>query len=141
QRLLSVHAVYANYLGQAHPFHFATNVTVELPTARELKFADVVDTGRANELFQYCHPQIVKQKADDADIHGVDNPNDIDPKEVAEGTKNLSNWQFKAAGVDIDYGDYAFGGYGRCMCSCSIPYSVLRPFANKSFPLPLQLAH
>jgi hypothetical protein len=136
KRLRSVHAEYGNYLGQAHPFHFSANITVELPTGRELKFADVVDAGRANELFQYCRAQIVKEKADGAEIHGVDNPNDIDPKEVAEGTESFSAWQFKTAGVDIDYGDYAFGGYGRCMCSCSIPYSVLRPLANKSFPFP-----
>jgi uncharacterized protein YecT (DUF1311 family) len=139
-RLLSVHAEYGNYYpAPAHPLHDLTNINVEVPTGRELKFADVVDTGKAKKLFQYCQAQIVKEKEKviGADIHGgSDDTDDIDLKEVAEGTEQFSNWKFIATGVEIYYGDYAFGGYGKCMCSCKVPYSALRPWANKDFSLP-----
>jgi uncharacterized protein YecT (DUF1311 family) len=137
-RLVSIHAGYSNYLGQAHPNHSATNVNIDIPTGRELSFDDRFDAAKAGELFQYCRAQIVKEKSESADIHGVsgDEAGDVELQEVMDGTKNVSNWAFTASGVEIDYGDGAFGGYGRCMCSCTIPYSRLRPIAHGDQPLP-----
>jgi uncharacterized protein YecT (DUF1311 family) len=138
QHLLSVQADYGNYLGQAHPQHHSTNINIEIPTGRELTFDDLFDAAKASELFQYCRSQVVKQKSEGADIHGLsgDEATNVDMKEVVDGTKNFSSWAFTSSEVIIDYGDYAFGGYGRCMCSCTVPYSRLRPIERQAFQLP-----
>lgn len=137
-RLLSVHAEYNNYLGQAHPFHWSTNINIETPAGRELTFDNSVDPDKAGELFQYCRSQVMKERSESADIHGLSGSEarDVGVQEAIDGTKKFANWAFSKAGVEIYYGDYAFGGYGRCMCTCAVPYSQLRPAARHDLLLP-----
>jgi len=136
-RFVSINASYENELGQAHPFRYAINLNFEIPTGRELQFEDLLNKADAKKIFQLCRSQIVKEKLELADVHGVtEKTDDIDPKEVEELTRQFSNWRFGGSGVEINYGDDAFGGYGRCECSCSISYEELRPLAKKDFPLP-----
>jgi hypothetical protein len=74
---------------------------------------------------------------DRADIYKEANKkDDVDLEEVTEATKEFWNWRFLASSAEISYSDYAFGGYAQCMCSRTIPYSMLRPTAKKDFPLP-----
>lgn len=137
-QLLSVHAEYNNYLGQAHPFHWSTNINIETPAGRELTFDNSVDPDKAGELFQYCRSQVMKERSELADIHGLSGSEarDVGVQEAIDGTKKFANWAFSKAGVEIYYGDYAFGGYGRCMCTCAVPYSQLRPAARHDLLLP-----
>ncbi len=136
-RLISLSATYENELGQAHPFRWKRNVNFDIQAGRELKFEDLLNETEAKEIFKYCRSQVAKEKMEGADIHGVDDSlDDVTLEEVAEGTREFSNWQFLELTVEIDYNDNAFGGYGACMCHCTIPYSMLRPLAKKSFPLP-----
>jgi uncharacterized protein YecT (DUF1311 family) len=134
-RLVSVQVDSASYMGQAHPDHGSYNFNFDKALGRELTFDDAIESAKAPQVFEYCRAEVAKQKkarSDDAD-HWKD---DIGLEEVAEDTKNLSFWRFKASAVDVDYGAYAFGGYGQCMCACTIPYAMLRPLAKKEFPLP-----
>ena len=80
----------------------------------------------------------MKEKSESAGIHGLSGSEarDVDFQEVIDGTKKFANWAFSKAGVVIDYGDTAFGGYGRCVCTCSVPYSELRPAAHHDLLLP-----
>jgi hypothetical protein len=113
------------------------NLNFDRNTGNELKFEDILDNADEGKIFALCRSQVAKEKRGRADVEGLTNHNDdIDPAEIEEGTKQFSNWRFDASSVDIYYGDYAFGGYGQCMCNCTISYSVLRPVAKKSFPLP-----
>jgi hypothetical protein len=135
---LSVHARYSNYLGQAHENRWETNINIDTSAGRELTFDNSVDPGKANELFQSCRSQILHEKSEGADIHGLDDDqaNDVDLQEVIEGTKQLSSWAFSKSQIVIDYGDYAFGGYGKCMCSCTVPYSNMGAAARQNLRLP-----
>jgi hypothetical protein len=133
-RLLSIHAEYTQYIGQAHPFNFSTNINVEIPAGNELKFDALFDPAKASELFKYCHSELVKQSADIHGDYSDDYP--IDFSEVVDTTTNLSSWKFTETGVQIDYGDYAFGGYAHCACSCMLSYAQLRSAARRDPPLP-----
>jgi|GEM_PF-2112111 len=137
-RLVSVSSGYNNYVGQAHEFRLSRNLNIEIPTGQELKFDDYFKGAKASELFQECRSQVLKQRIDGADIHGLteDEASNVDLQEVINRTSDFSGWSFGSDGVSIDYGDYAFGGYGRCMCSCDIPYSRLRPLISDGLSLP-----
>ncbi len=136
-RFISISATYENELGQPHPFRWKRNLNFDIDAGRELKFDDLLNEAEGKKIFKYCRSQVAKEKMEGAEIHGVDSDSDdVSLEEVTEGTRAFSNWQFLEAAVRIDYGDTAFGGYGRCMCHCTIPYSMLRPVANKQFPLP-----
>jgi uncharacterized protein YecT (DUF1311 family) len=134
---VSVSAEYENYLGQAHSFHWQQNINFDVRAARELSFDDLLNEADGKKIFEYCRSQVAKEKMDRADFYKEANKkDDIDLEEVTEGTKEFWNWRFLASSADISYSDYAFGGYAQCMCSCTIPYSMLRPIAKKDFPLP-----
>jgi hypothetical protein len=124
-----------NYLGQAHPDYEETNFNYDRATGRELKFEDLLGKAAETNIFGICRSQIAKQKMDRA-VEGENAKDDIDPEEVASRTRAFSNWEFGSSSVRIYYGAYAFGGYGRCMCECSLPYATLRPLAKTEFPLP-----
>jgi hypothetical protein len=122
-------------MGQAYPNYVNYNINFDRASGRELTFDDILDGEKAKQVFEFCRSEVAKEKrerADDAD-HWQD---DVKLEEVGENTKNFSLWRFKASSVDIDYGAYGFGGYGQCMCTCTIPYSMLRSIAKKEFPLP-----
>jgi uncharacterized protein YecT (DUF1311 family) len=134
-RMVSVHVDSATFVGQAHPDSGSYNITFDRETGRELTFDDLLDDASAKPIFEFCRSEVARQKrerSDNADLW----KDDVELKEIAENTKSFSVWQFNSASVDLDYGAYAFGGYGRCMCTCTIPYSMLRPLAKKEFPLP-----
>jgi uncharacterized protein YecT (DUF1311 family) len=137
-RLLSVHAQYNNYLGQAHEFRWESDLNIETPAGRELTFDRSVDRDKADGLFQYCRSQVLKEKSESADEHGLSGSqaSEVDLQELTEDTKDLSHWAFSKTGVVIDYGDYAFGGYGACMCSCVVPYSHLGTTMRQDLRLP-----
>jgi uncharacterized protein YecT (DUF1311 family) len=134
-RLISVQLESSSFVGQAHPNYGTTNINIDPTSGRELTFNDLLDEAAARPVFEFCRAEVAKQKkarADDPD-HWKD---DVGLQETAEGTKDLSSWRFNASSADVDYGAYGFGGYGQCMCSCTIPYAMLRPEAKKAFPLP-----
>jgi uncharacterized protein YecT (DUF1311 family) len=134
-RLISVQFEFSSFVGQAHPNYGNTNINIDPASGRELTFKDLLDEASARPVFEFCRSEVAKQKkarSDDPD-HWKD---DVGLQETAEGTKDFSSWRFNASSVDVDYGAYGFGGYGQCMCSCTIPYSMLRPIAKREFPLP-----
>jgi uncharacterized protein YecT (DUF1311 family) len=134
-RMVSVQVDSGSYLGQAHPDSESYNINFDTARGRELTFNDLLDEARAKPVFEFCRSQVAKQKrerSDDPD-HWND---DVESAEAAEGTRNFSSWRFSASSVDVYYGAYGFGGYGQCMCTCTIPYSMLRPIAKQEFPLP-----
>jgi uncharacterized protein YecT (DUF1311 family) len=136
-RLVSMLVTYENYLGQVHPYHWETNVNYDVAKERELKFDDLLSEAAAKNVFALCQAQISKEKMIREAEDGIKNPkDDIDPEEVASRTKELSAWKFQASSVLISYDADAFGGYGECMCDCSLPYATLRTIAKKDFPLP-----
>src|SRR5579872_113906 len=136
--LASVHVVYVNITGQPHQFHYSKNFNIELPAGRELTFDDLFDPTKANELFKHYHSEIVKQKVASADIHGLgdEEAHDVNFFEVIDGVKGLSGWTFTETGAEIYYGDYSFGGYGHCMCTCVLSYAQLRAAARRDPPFP-----
>jgi len=136
-RMVSVHAVYESYLGQPHPLYWTANINFDRSLNREMKFDNLLDGAAAKQVFEFCRSQVAKEKIVQARDNGDDNQkDDVELEDVAADTKDLSRWQFESSAADIDYGSYAFGGYGHCMCNCTIPYSTLRPIAKKDFPLP-----
>jgi len=97
--------------------------------------ARLLDGAKAKPIFQFCRAEVAKEKkqrSDDAD-HWKD---DVELKEVSESSSELKLWSFNSSAAVVDFGAYGFGGYGQCMCTCTIPYSMLRPIAKKEFPLP-----
>lgn len=133
-QMVSVQVDSGSYLGQAHPLSANYNINFDIGTSRELTFDNFLDGTKAKQVFELCRSQVVKQKIERADAGN--RKDDVELEEVTQGTKAFSNWRFGSSSVDIYYGAYAFGGYGRCMCTCTIPYSMLRPIAKKEFPLP-----
>ncbi|WP_420967726.1 lysozyme inhibitor LprI family protein [Bradyrhizobium sp. B120] len=134
-RLVSVHVTSEIYLGQAHPDSGSYNINLDRMLNRQLKFDDLLDEANARPVFEFCRSEVAKQKkerSDDVD-HWKD---DVELTQVSENSKDLKSWSFDATAAVIDYGSYGFGGYGQCMCSCTIPYSMLRPIVKKDFPLP-----
>jgi uncharacterized protein YecT (DUF1311 family) len=137
-RLVSVRASYESSIGQAHSFHSSKNFNIELPSGRELTFDGLFDPAKANELVKYCHSEIVKKKVQMADLNGLgdDKVHNVDLSEVEGGLKDLSSWTFSESGAEIDYGDYGFGGYGKCMCTCVVSYAQLRAAVRRDPPFP-----
>ena len=127
-RLVSVHVTSGNYLGQAHPDSGSYNINFDRTLNRQLRFDDLLDEAGAKPIFEFCRAEVAKQKKQRSD--------DVELTEVSENSRDLKSWSFDATSATIDYGSYGFGGYGQCMCSCTIPYSMLRPLAKKEFPLP-----
>ncbi|WP_342725580.1 lysozyme inhibitor LprI family protein [Bradyrhizobium sp. B097] len=134
-RLVSVHVTSESYIGQAHPDSGSYNINFDRTLNRQLRFDDLLAEASAKPIFEFCRSEVAKQKrerSDDAD-HWKD---DVELTEVSENSKDLKSWSFDATAAVVDYGSYGFGGYGQCMCSCTIPYSMLRPLVKKDFPLP-----
>jgi uncharacterized protein YecT (DUF1311 family) len=133
-QMVSVQVDSGSYLGQAHPLSANYNINLDIGASRELTFDNFLDGTKAKQVFELCRSQVAKQKLERGD---ADNQkDDVELEEVTQATKAFSNWRFGSSSVDIYYGVYAFGGYGRCVCTCTIPYSMLRPLAKKEFPLP-----
>lgn len=137
-RLVSIHVRYGNFLGQAHELRWTTNINMETSAAKTLTFDWSVDPGKAGALFNACRSQILKQKSERADGHGLSDSqeNDVDLSDVMESTKDMSRWEFRQSDIVVDYGDYAFGGYGVCMCLCALPYSNIQPATRQDLRLP-----
>jgi uncharacterized protein YecT (DUF1311 family) len=134
-RMVSVHVDSVTFVGQAHPDYSSYNINLDRVSGRELTFDSILDDASAKPIFEICRSEVARQKrerSNDPDLW----KDDVEIKEVIEDTKNLSVWQFNSTSAGLDYGAYAFGGYGRCTCTCTIPYSMLRPLAKKEFPLP-----
>ncbi|MBR1162410.1 lysozyme inhibitor LprI family protein [Bradyrhizobium elkanii] len=134
-RLVSVHVTSGSYLGQAHPNSGSYNINFDRTLNRQLKFDDLLDEASARPVFEFCRSQVAEQKKQRSD-HADHWKDDVELTEVSENSKDLKSWSFDATAAVIDYGSYGFGGYGQCMCSCTIPYSMLRPIVKKDFPLP-----
>ncbi|WP_083742253.1 lysozyme inhibitor LprI family protein [Bradyrhizobium mercantei] len=134
-RLVSVHVTSGSYLGQAHPDSGSYNINFDRTLNRQLRFDDLLDEASAKPVFELCRSQVAEQKKQrsDAAAHWKD---DVELKEVSENSQDLKSWSFEASNAVVDFGAYGFGGYGQCMCSCTIPYSMLRPIVKKDFPLP-----
>ncbi|WFU33237.1 lysozyme inhibitor LprI family protein [Bradyrhizobium brasilense] len=134
-RLVSVHVTGGSYLGQAHPDSGSYNINFDRTLNRQLRFDDLLDEAGAKPIFEFCRSEVAKQKKQRSDDPGHWK-DDVELTEVSENSKDLKSWSFDATAAVIDYGTYGFGGYGQCMCSCTIPYSMLRPMVKKDFPLP-----
>ena len=57
-------------------------------------------------------------------------------KNVAEATDKIANWSFGADKATVTYDPYAVGAYVEGAYQCEIPYTMLKPLAKPSFPLP-----
>lgn len=134
-RLVSVNVSSGSYLGQAHPDSGSYNFNFDRTLNRELRFDDLLDEVSAKPIFEFCRSEVAKQKKKQSDDPGQWK-DDVELQEVSERSKDLKFWSFGSAAAEVDYGAYAFGGYGQCMCICTIPYSTLRPIVKKDFPLP-----
>ncbi|MDA7418421.1 lysozyme inhibitor LprI family protein [Xenophilus arseniciresistens] len=122
------------YTGQAHPQSWRQSTHIEMQSGKILQFGDLLGTDNANTIFSYCRDRANSQKIKNWD--GDANRGDVALSETADLTGDLRNWTFTAKKAIVTYGVNAFGGYGACNCICEIPYSILRPLAKKSFPLP-----
>ncbi len=134
-RLVSVKASVGSYLGQAHPDWGSYNFNFDRTLNRELRFDDLLDDVSTKPILEFCRLEVVKQKKERSD-HPDQWKDDVELLEVSDISKDLKRWSFGSATAEVDYGAYAFGGYGQCMCTCTIPYSMLRPIVKKDFPLP-----
>lgn len=136
-RMFSVHVDSGSFMGQAHPDYSNYNINFDRSSGRELTFDDLLDSARAKPIFEFCRSAVAKEKRGRPGVVDPDHwKDDVELEEVRESTKDLKFWSFNSSAAVIYYGAYAFGGYGQCMCTCTIPYSMLRPIAKKDFPLP-----
>jgi hypothetical protein len=134
-KLLSARVDGDYFVGQAHPDPWGESINIDMSTGKILGFDDLLDTTGAKKVFAYCHKQIGAQKMEKLDDEAGGN---VTLEEISERTSDLGSWAFKNGEALVNYGVYAFGGYGQGDRTCDIPYSVLRPLAKKTFPLPAQ---
>jgi hypothetical protein len=134
-RLISVHVTSGNWLGQAHADLGSYSFNFDRAKKRELVFGDLLDAARAKPIFEFCRSEVANEKKSRSD-DAAQWKDDVELQEVIETSSELKFWSFNSSAAEIDYGAYRFGGYGQCMCSCTIPYSMLRPIAKHDFPLP-----
>ncbi|WP_026607788.1 lysozyme inhibitor LprI family protein [Methylocapsa acidiphila] len=136
-QLISAHLNYESFEGQPHPYREYNNINVDLKTGRSLSFDDLLDKENAEKIFSYCKTFLKNEKAEHQKSEGFSEPSDeVNMSEVVEKTGRIDNWSFGAELATVSYDDDAFGGYAECMCSCEIPYTILRPLVKASFPLP-----
>ncbi|WP_244435051.1 lysozyme inhibitor LprI family protein [Methylocystis sp. SC2] len=137
--IASIGVVYENVVGQAHPFRYSVNKAFDVNSGRVLNFDDLFDEAGAKQILQLCAPQVKEQK-DERDSMGEKlllkkNLSDDERGEVSNRTRELANWSFTISSAMVDYGDYAFGGFGQCMCQCELPYSILNRIIKKEYIL------
>jgi uncharacterized protein YecT (DUF1311 family) len=136
--IASIRVAYENYIGQAHPFRYSVNGAFDVNSGRVLNFNDLFDEAGAKQILQLCAPQVKEQK-DERDAMREErssvknNLSDDELGEVSNRTRELANWSFTIPSAIIDYGDYAFGGFGQCMCQCELPYSTLNKLIRKEY--------
>lgn len=137
ENFVSAQVNYESNLGQAHPFRFQSSVNVDFRKGRLLNFSDLVDETAAQKIFERCSASITQSKnRNETEINKGSGKFSIDPSEVARNTSDLRNWSFRGKEASITYPEDAFGGYGEGAYQCIVPYSILRPLANSTFPLP-----
>ncbi|MGD9544393.1 MAG: lysozyme inhibitor LprI family protein [Methylocystis sp.] len=135
----SIGVVYENVVGQAHPFRYEVNRAFDVNSGRVLNFDDLFDEAGARQILQLCAPQVKEQK-DERDSMGEkssvrENLSDDEREELSNRTRDLEYWSFTIPSAIIYYGDYAFGGFGQCMCQCELPYSTLNKIIKKEYIL------
>jgi len=131
-KFISVRMSYENYLGQAHPFRFQSNINVDLRQGRLLTLDDIVERSATQTIYQFCKAYISQEKRqrDIAANQPVTDEN-INLDEVASFAADLRAWSFDGTTAIIGFPSNAFGGYGECDCDCRIPYSKLFPLKKK----------
>lgn len=137
--IASIGVAYENYIGQAHPFRYSVNRAFDVNSGRVLNFNDLFDEAGATEILQLCAPQVKEQK-DKRESTGEkssvrENLSDDERGELSDRTRDLESWSFTNSAAEIYYGDYAFGGFGECMCQCELPYSTLNKIIKKEYIL------
>jgi uncharacterized protein YecT (DUF1311 family) len=136
--ITSISVAYENYIGQAHPFRYAVNRAFDVNSGRVLNFDDLFDEAGAKVILQLCASQVKEQKDNRNAMMGEKssakkNLSDDERDELSNRTRELENWSFTISSAEIYYGDYAFGGFGQCMCRCQLQYSILNRIIRKEY--------
>lgn len=136
----SIRVAYENYIGQAHPFRYSVNRAFDVNSGRILDFNDLFDEAGAKEILQLCASQVKQQKDERDAMMGkkssvTNSLSDDEREELSDRTRELANWSFTIPSAIIDYGDYAFGGFGQCECQCELQYSILNRIIRKEYVL------
>lgn len=117
--------------GGPHPDFIFNSINVDLQQGRELTYGDLLDTHGKLAVRKRCFEQALKQLREDSPEDQGFKAFDSDTLEHLE---DLTSWSFSDRAANVSLGrifGYAGGEY-----TCELPYSVLRPLAKKSFPLP-----
>jgi len=132
---ISMQIRYESYFGQAHARRFERNVNYLIAENRELELNDIFDNTHVDVLYNYCRDNVIKEFSELADVHGVSGRDlKIGISDISHYTSEIKNWSFRADSALINYGDEAFGGYGRCECDCHVPYALLGKISRQAFP-------
>lgn len=137
--IASIGVGYENIVGQAHPFRYSVNRAFDVNSGRVLNFNDLFDEAGAKQILQLCASQVKEQK-DERDSLGEkssvrENLSDDEREELSDRTRDLKTWRFIDSSAKLYYGDYAFGGFGQCMCDCELPNSTLNKIIRKEYIL------
>lgn len=137
-RLISAHIDGFNDTGGAHPTTFSGDITIDVEQGREATFGDLLDEPGAKAVFAYCLKAVVAAKRAKLGADAPLSPADLKElaKNVAEETGKLTTWSFSADKATVTYDPYAVGAYVEGAYQCDIPYTMLKPLAKPSFPLP-----
>lgn len=138
--LASIGVEFDSWFGQPQPFRYSVNMTFDVNSGRVLNFNDLFDEAGAKQILQICASQVKEQKNNRDDMMGEkssvkENLSDDERGELSNRTRELEYWSFTDSSAKLYYGDYAFGGFGRCMCQCELPYSTLNKLISSEYIL------
>ena len=137
-RLISAQTVTSTFNGGPHPMIQSTSSNIDVAAGGEATFANMLDKKAAQEVFDSCAKQVLKQKKEtegaDADLSAdaIKNLNET----VASVSSDLALWSFYADKAVITYDQDVVGAHGEGAFDCTIPYTQLRPLVKPGFPLP-----
>lgn len=137
--LASIGVEYDSWFGQPQPFRYSVNRAFDVNSGRVLNFNDLFDEAGAKQILQLCAPQVKEQKDERDSMREKssvrENLSDDEREELSNRTRDLEYWSFTDSSANLYYGDYAFGGFGQCMCQCELPYSTLNKIIRKEYIL------
>jgi uncharacterized protein YecT (DUF1311 family) len=137
-RLLSAHSDGYSSMGGAHPNRFTADINIDVVAGHEATFDALLDKAGAQGIFTLCYSQVLAAKKSAGEEDSALTPDALKTlrQDVATATGDLKKWSFGADSATVSYDPYAVGAYVEGDFSCNIAYSVLRPLARSSFPLP-----
>ena len=137
-RLISAQTATSTFNGGAHPMNQSTSSNIDVAAGSEATFANMLDKKAAQQVFDSCAKQVLKQKkvveGADADLstEAIKNLNET----VASVSGDLALWNFYADKAVITYDQDVVGAHAEGVFDCTIPYTQLRRLVKPGFPLP-----